>query len=174
MPFGLKNAPATFQRTMDEFARSIPHARIYAYLDDIINVSESHQHMDDLATVFKQLQLFNLCVNSKKCRFFCQRFKYLGHYVTPNGVETDESKVEAIVNIPSPRNLKQVQSFVSACSWCRKFVPNFAQVAKPLSDLSKKNRIFLWTQREKDAFQHWKSALTSAPCLTSADDDEPF
>ena len=175
MPFGLQNAPATFQRAMDLFARTIPQVRLYAYLDDIIIISEDHdQHLRDLETVFRQLQKFNLRVNRKKCRFFCQRFKYLGHFVTPDGIETDESKVTAITEIPSPRTVKQVQSFVAACSWYRRFVPNFADIARPLTDLLKKNRPFKWTSAEEDSFSQLKTLLTSSPCLATSIEDKPF
>lgn len=175
MPFGLKGAPATFQRAMDAFARSIPTVRVHAYLDDLIVISPTfNQHLKDLQTVFEQMRKMNLRVNRDKCQFVCQQFKYLGHIVTTEGIQTDPSKVSAIAELPAPRNVKQVQSFVSSCSWYRRFIPNFAKIAKPLTDLTKKKLQWTWGQDQQNAFDELKRLITSAPCLAPADDSLPF
>ena len=175
MPFGLKGAPATFQRAMDSFARSIPNVRVYPYLDDLIVISPSpEQHLQDLNTVFNRFDQTNLRVNRDKCQFFCQEFKYLGHIVTPEGIRTDPSKVAAIIDFAPPRNIKQLQSFISTCSWYRRFVPDFAKIAKPLTALLAKDQKFVWSALQQAAFLEIKQMITTAPCLATADVDKPF
>ncbi|GFV00900.1 hypothetical protein TNCV_1387141 [Trichonephila clavipes] len=113
MPFGLRNAPATFQRLMDQFRNGLPNVYILVYLDDIVVLSETfEQHIEDLRMVFDRLKEFKLCANREKCKFVCSRVKYLGLWITPKGIEVVQDKTEAIQNIPSPKNLKQLQSFL--------------------------------------------------------------
>ncbi|GFU75033.1 retrovirus-related Pol polyprotein from transposon 297 [Trichonephila clavipes] len=136
MPFGLKNAPTTFQRLMDIFRRRLP---VLAYLDDIIIMSPTfEQHLVDLEAVFKHLMDFKLRANREKCQFSCSRVKYLGLWITPQGIEVDHEKTSAILGIPPPKNVKQLQSFLQTCSWYRKFMANFSEIARPLSNLTKK------------------------------------
>ncbi|GFT60530.1 hypothetical protein TNCV_1966331 [Trichonephila clavipes] len=149
MPFGLRNAPATFQRLMDQFCNGLPNVNILVYLDYIVVLSETfEQHIEDLRMVFDRLKKFKLCANREKCKFVCCRVKYLGLWITPKRIEVDQDKTAAIQNIPSPRNLKQLQSFLQTCSWYRKFIPNFSDIARPLSNLSKKSTAWKWSEIE--------------------------
>ncbi|GFV71167.1 retrovirus-related Pol polyprotein from transposon 297 [Trichonephila clavipes] len=151
MPFGLRNAPATFQRLMDQFRNGLPNVNILVYLDDIVVLSET-----------------------KKCKFVCSRVKYLGLWKTPKRIEVDQDKTAAIQNIPSPRNLKQLQSFLQTCSWYRKFIPNFSDIARPLSNLSKKITAWKWSEIEHQAFQTLKQCLITPPILRQVDPKKPF
>ncbi|GFT31322.1 retrovirus-related Pol polyprotein from transposon opus [Trichonephila clavipes] len=136
MPFVLKNAPATFHRLMDIFRRGLP---VLAYLDDIIIMSPTfEQHLADLEAVFKRLMDFMLRANREKCQFSCSRVKYLGLWITPQRIEVDHEKTSAILGIPPPKNVKQLQSFLQTCSWYRKFIANFSEITRPLSNLTKK------------------------------------
>ncbi|GBM43638.1 Retrovirus-related Pol polyprotein from transposon 17.6 [Araneus ventricosus] len=133
MPFGLRNAPATFQRLIDRFRAGLKNVFALSYLDDIIILSETFdQHITDLQIVFERLSLFKLHANREKCHFACDRVKYLGHWITANGIEVDQEKVSAIQKIPVPTNVKEAQSFLQTCSWFRRYVPNFANIARPL------------------------------------------
>ncbi|GBM62381.1 Transposon Tf2-9 polyprotein [Araneus ventricosus] len=175
MPFGLKNAPATFQRLMDQFRNGLPTVNILVYLDDIAVLSETfEQHIQDLKMVFDRLRKFNLCVNREKCKFACARVKYLGLWITPKGIEVDQDKVAAIQSIPCPRNVKQLQSFLQTCSWYRKFIPNFSDIARPLSNLTKKNIVWKWSEQEQQAFQTLKQRLVTPPVLRQVDPTKPF
>ncbi|GFX68405.1 retrovirus-related Pol polyprotein from transposon 297 [Trichonephila clavipes] len=139
MPFGLKNAPATFQRLMDIFRRGLP---VLAYLDDIIIMSPTfEQHLTDLEAVFKRLMDFKLRANREKCQFSCSHVKYLGLWITPQGIEVDHEKTPAILGIPPPKNVKQLQSFLQTCSLYQKFIANFSEIARPLSNLTKKGSL---------------------------------
>ncbi|GFW27082.1 retrovirus-related Pol polyprotein from transposon 297 [Trichonephila clavipes] len=151
MPFGLRNAPATFQRLMDQFRNGLPNVNILVYLDDIVVLSET-----------------------EKCKFVCSRVKCLGLWITPKGIEVDQDKTAAIQNIPSPRNLKQIQPFLQTCSWYRKFIPNFSDIARPLSNLSKKSTAWKWSEIEHQAFQTLKQCLITPPILRQVDPKKPF
>lgn len=139
MPFGLRNAPATFQRFIDRLRIQID-AQLLAYLDDLILLSPSFErHMQDLDELLQLLRKNNVVVNKKKCRFCQDQVPYLGHIITRDGLQTDPAKIAAIMDMPTPSNVKQIQSFLQTCSWYRRFVPNFAKCAQPLTKLTKKD-----------------------------------
>ncbi|GFV29192.1 retrovirus-related Pol polyprotein from transposon 297 [Trichonephila clavipes] len=175
MPFGLRNAPETFQRLMDQFRNGVPNVDILVYLDDIVVLYETfEQHIEDLRVVFGRLKKFKLCANREKCKFVCSRVKYLGLWITPKGIEVDQDKTAAIQNIPSPRNLKQLHSLLQTCSWYRKFIPNFLDIARPLSNLSKKSTAWKWSEIEQQAFQTLKQCLITPPILRQVDPKKHF
>ncbi|GFW04596.1 retrovirus-related Pol polyprotein from transposon 297 [Trichonephila clavipes] len=150
MPFGLRNALATFQRLIDQFRNGLPNVNILVYLDDIVVLYETfEQHIEDLRMVFDRLKKFKLCANREKC-------------------------TAAIQNIPFPRNLKQLQSFLQTFSWYRKFIPNFSDIARPLSNLSKKSTAWKWSEIEQQAFQTLKQCLITPPILRQVDPKKPF
>ncbi|GBM37118.1 Retrovirus-related Pol polyprotein from transposon opus [Araneus ventricosus] len=126
---------------MDMFCRNLP---AMAYLDDIIVSSATFdQHLLNLETVFLKLKDYKLRASRRKCHFACSRVKYLGLWITSRGIEVDPDKVSAVQKIPPPRNAKQVQSFFQTCSWYRKFMPNFSEIARPLSNLKRKKQFGL-------------------------------
>ncbi|XP_047987137.1 uncharacterized protein LOC125226991 [Leguminivora glycinivorella] len=175
MPFGLRNAPATFQRLMDGFRISLSHIKLLVYLDDLIIMSTSfEQHLKDLQDVFARLKEYNLTANREKCNFCVAKIKYLGHYITADGLELDSDKISSILKMPAPSNLKHLLSFIQTCSWYRRFVPNFAKVAEPLTRLTKKNTEWTWTSEQQTAFETSKKLLVSAPVLAQADDSKPY
>lgn len=175
MPFGLRNAPATFQRLMDRLKNSIPDVPILAYLDDLIILSPTfNDHMSHLAKTFKQLEKFKLRAHRQKCRFVCSEVKYLGHIITKHGLNVDPAKVEAITSLPAPANIKKLLSFIQTCSWYRRFIPGFADVVQSLTKLTKKNAKWIWESEQTHAFDTLKTLLTSAPVLQQANEHEPF
>lgn len=175
MPFGLKNAPATFQRLMDKFKLPLSDIIILVYLDDVIICSPTfEEHLEDLRRVIKRLQEFKLKANREKSNFFCSRIKYLGHVITSEGIQVDPDKTAAIVERPNPKNAKEVLSFLQTCSWYRRFIPGFAQMSKPLSDLTKKNAVWKWDEETQQSYDKLKELLTTAPILQQAQDDKPF
>lgn len=174
MPFGLKTAPATFQRLMDFFRNGLK-VNTLAYLDDIIVMSSTfEEHLEDLRLVFGRLQKFKLHANRAKCHFACPKVKYLGHYITSSGLEVDPAKVKAIEQIPPPKGVKQVQSFLQTCSWYRRYIPHFAEISRPLSNLTKKSSSWKWGQEEQAAFELLKKSLISPPVLKQVDETKPF
>lgn len=175
MPFGLRNGPATFQRLIDQFRRGVSNILVLAYLDDLIVLSPTFdQHLEDLTVIFTRLRQFKLRANREKCVFVCVSVRYLGHLLTPNGLSVDPEKTAAIANLPPPRNVKGVQSFLQACSWFRRFILNFAEISRPLSELTRKNVAWTWTDRHQKSFETLKRSLTTAPILQQADESKPF
>lgn len=175
MPFGLKNAPATFQRLMDRMRSGLKDVCVLTYLDDILVISQDlDRHLDDLQQVFDRLRLFNLKANRDKCVFARERITYLGHVISAQGIEPDPSKVEAVVSMKPPKNLKELKTFLQTCSWFRKFIPQFSEVARSLTDLTKKDRRWQWGETENKAFEELKLRLSTSPVLRQPDFNEPF
>jgi len=111
MCFGLKSAPATFQRLMNRVLQGINGYRAFVYLDDIIAISSTLQeHINQLREVFVRLRKFNLQLQPPKCEFLRRKVNYLGHVITEDGVEPDRAKVECIANYPVPRNTKEIKA----------------------------------------------------------------
>lgn len=197
MPMGLRNSGATFQRLIDrlksnlfvgkqtasmEAETGVPlnhqsgrPVSILAYLDDLIILSETYeQHLEDLEAVLDRLKLFNLRINRKKSSFACDAVKFLGHIIVPGGLRVDPEKTAAIVEMAPPKNVRQVKSFVAMTSWFRRFIPDFASVARPLTNLLKKNSIWEWREEQHTAFEKIKRLLVAAPILRQADESKPF
>lgn len=175
MPFGLKNAPATFQRLMERVLEGLRGKICLVYLDDIIIYSSSvAQHLERLQIVMDRLCKANLTINLKKSRFCLQEIRFLGHIVSGKGVSADPDKVEAIRSYPVPTNLKEVQRFLGLAGWYHKFVPDFSKIAQPLNDLKKKGRPFIWNQPCQQAFELLKACLISPPILGHPNPDLPF
>ena len=152
MPFGLTNAPATFNRMMDRIFR--PHrAFVGTFFDDMIIFSKTEaDHREHLAAVFDELRTNRLVINGKKSEFFMQEIHFLGHIVSKEGVRMDPAKVEAIVNWPDLRTVHDVRSFLGLCSYYRRFIRLFAEIASPLHALTHKGAKFRWLEWEKRSF----------------------
>ncbi|GFS90620.1 retrovirus-related Pol polyprotein from transposon 17.6 [Trichonephila clavipes] len=171
MQFGLCNAPATFERMMDNLLRHFKWTMCLCYLDDIVLFSETFEdHLIRLRLVLKCLQEADLKLNSKKCLFAAQEVKILGHLVSSNGVRPDPDKVKAVRNFPSPKNIHDIRSFLGLCSYFRRFVKGFCYLAEPLQSLLKSGVEFHWGPEEVEAFNSLKKALTSDPVLGMYDE----
>lgn len=178
MPFGLKNAPSTFQRLIDRLrtGASLKNVTLLAYQDDLLVISEGsfENHINDLRAVFERLRLFKLRANREKCVFARDEVKYLGHVITQDGISPDNDKVRAVLEMKPPSSLKHLRTFIQTCSWFRKFIPNFSAVAEPLTRLLKKNQPWNWSSDQARAFDELKKRLSSAPILVQADYNKPF
>lgn len=119
--------------------------KAFAYLDDIIVLGATlDEHLDHLKEVFKRLRKGNLRLNPEKCQFFRKSINYLGHVVTEAGIQTDPEKISAIMQIPPPTKVRELRSFLGMASWYRRFIPDFATIAKPLHHLLKKSQRWQW------------------------------
>lgn len=176
--FGLTNAPATQQRLVDLLFGPEFELKVFAYLDDIIIVSNTFdEHVALLLRVLEKLRSANLTINLDKCQFFRSQLRYLGYIVDAKGLRTDPEKVEAILNYPTPTNSKEVKRFLGTASWYRRFIPQFSTVAGPLNKLtsSKKNApAFVWSSEADKAFLELKSRLVQAPVLACPNFSHPF
>lgn len=136
MPFGLANAPATFQRLMDYIFQDLIGKCVVVYLDDINVYSKTFdEHVTHLEEVFRRLSNAGLKLKPTKCHFAKQELKFLGHVISQAGIATDPKKIESVQNFPIPRNLRQLRGFLGLASYYRKFVKGFTNIAAPLNRL---------------------------------------
>ena len=175
MPFGLCNAPATFQRLMDIVLSGLNFEICLVYLDDVIIFgSTPEEHLDRLEKVFQRLRGANLKLKPSKCQLLRRSVGFLGHIVTPEGVAMDPSKVKDVVEWPVPQKLRDVRAFLGLCSYYRRFVKDFSTVAAPLFALTKKGRMFVWDEVCQETFDRLKTALTTAPILALPKDEGTY
>jgi len=175
MPFGLKNAPATFQRLMNSVLTGMQGLKCLVYLDDIVIYGASlEEHNKRLEEVLQRLRENNLKLQPDKCEFLRKETIYLGHIISENGISPDPSKLTAIKEFPTPRKVKDIQSFIGLAGYYRKFIADFSKVAKPLTKLTKKSEKFEWTAEQQNAFETLKEKLMTAPVLKYPDFSEEF
>jgi transposase InsO family protein len=196
MPFGLSGAPSTFQRCMDKVLSGLTMKICCVYLDDIIVFAEDQQQLyQRLETIFDRLNQANLKLKPKKCEFLCQSIRFLGHIVSSEGVQCQPEHIETVSSWPRPSTIKEIQSFLGFANFYRKYIPGFATVARPITDLLKgqtrkcskhksKCKCFLkvrvstdaiqWNEECDRAFKMLKKLLTQAPVLAYPDFDKQF
>uniref|UniRef100_A0A158P4N7 RNA-directed DNA polymerase n=1 Tax=Tetranychus urticae TaxID=32264 RepID=A0A158P4N7_TETUR len=166
MPFGLCNAPATFQRLMNCCLGGLKYKCCLVYIEDIIVFSKTiKEHLERLEAVFDSLRRAGLTLKPDKCFFFKKKILYLGHIISAAGQEPDPEKIRAVKNFPVPVTLKDIRAFVALCSYYRKFIKDFAKIAQPLTQLTKKEVPFIWGPTQIEAFEYLKNCLVKAPVL---------
>ena len=134
MPFGLCNAPATFQRLMDRIYKEIAWKFVVVYLDDTIIYSWIFEdYLKHLCEVFSRIRKAGLWLNIKKCKFWMQRLPFLGHIVTPQGIGPDSNKVDAVQKLAPPKSVSQLWSFLGLAGYYQRFIWGFSEKAKPLN-----------------------------------------
>ncbi|KII73290.1 Retrovirus-related Pol polyprotein from transposon opus [Thelohanellus kitauei] len=127
MPFGLCNAPATFQNLMNIILKKHIGKFCYVYIDDIIIYSDSFEdHCKHLELIISTLVSAGLCINSTKSKIFCTSIKFLGHVISQNGIGTDPMKIQVITHWPPPKSKRELQQFLGLCSYYRRYFPNFS------------------------------------------------
>jgi hypothetical protein len=175
MAFGLTGAPATFQSAMNSTLQPVLRKFALVFFDDILVYSPTlNDHVEHLSVVLSLLQKDQWKVKLSKCTFATRSISYLGHVISEAGVQTDPNKVTAVVNWPTPSNVKELRSFLGLAGYYRKFVQHFGIISKPLTLLLKKNSRFLWTQEQDIAFHCLKTKLSQAPVLALPDFSKPF
>ena len=167
MPFGLCNAPATFQRLMQAVLSGLEWRSCFAYLDDILIASRTFDdHLRHLREVFGRLREAGLRLKPKKCLILRNEVPYLGHVISTQGIRPDPSKTQKVKLFPTPRDVTTIRQFVGLASYYRRFVPGFAKIAAPLHALTKKDVPFEWTSECETAFCKLKELLVTAPVLS--------
>jgi hypothetical protein len=167
MPFGLRDAPATFQRLVDKMLTSIQYDYVMAYLDDIIvKGQEVTSSMKNLREVFERIREAGLKLKPSKCELLREEITYLGHIINSKGLKTDPKKVEAVKNWPIPIYITDVRGFIGLCSYYRRFIKGFGEQVKVLSSLTKKDSDRVWREEHTEAFESMKEALTTTPLLS--------
>ena len=175
MPYGLSTAPATFARAIGIILFGLTYDICLCYFDDVIIFSKSlDEHCRRLQSVLQRFREHGLRVKASKCSFGADKVVYLGHSVSRTGVHTDPAKILAVHDMPPPTNLEQLRYFLGLAGYYRKFIPNFASIASPLTELTKKDVAFTWNNSHQAAFLQIKQCLCSAPILAYPQLDMPF
>ncbi|XP_070203545.1 uncharacterized protein [Littorina saxatilis] len=177
MPFGLKNAGATFTRMMRKLVAEIDRDDVDNFMDDILIATEDwEQHLQAIEAVFTKLEKAGLTAKPSKCFLGFEQLEYLGHRVGHGSIQPEEDKVTKLANAEPPKTKKELRAFLGLAGYYRKFVPNFAGIGTPLTDATKKGHPdkLVWTQEMQSAFQSLKDVLTSKPVMLLPDNDKPF
>ena len=176
LPFGLCNAPATFQRLMNYILADYVGKICFVYLDDIIIFSTSLQeHLNSIKLIFERIRTANLKIQLDKCEFFKKETEFLGHVVSANGVRPNAKKIEAVKNFPIPKTPTKIKSFLGLAGFYRKFIKDFAAIAKPMSNCLKKGeKIDVKDKNYINSFNKLKSLLISDPILAYPDFNKEF
>ncbi len=179
LPFGLTNAPATFQHLMNSVLRPYLDKFVLVYLDDILIYSKNEaEHLRHIQTVLAVLRQHKLFARLSKCAFGLESVEFLGHIVSKDGICVDPKKVEVIKQWPTPKSQKDVRSFLGLAGYFRRFVDRFAHIARPLTDLTSASKAVWtnqsWTPAAQEAFDKLKHALITAPVLIAPDFSKPF
>ena len=166
MPFGLCNAPATFERLMDRVLQGLRWSRSLVYLDDIISFGTTFgDSLDNLMLIFERLRSYGLQLKSTKCHLFQSSVPFLGHVVGRDGLQCDPRKIEDVKSWPVPDCLKSVRQFLGFVGYYRRFIPNFADLAEPLVALTGKDVPFIWRPACVVSFTGLRDAMIRAPIL---------
>lgn len=176
MPFGLKGAPATFQRLMNEILREYINKICIVYLDDILIFSTTlEEHEQSLSKIFNILKKHNLKIQADKCSFLKQDTEFLGHILTKDGIKPNPDKIKVIQEIDIPKTEKQLKGFLGTTGYYRKFIKDYSKIAYPMIRYLKKGtNININDPQYIAAFENLKSLITQHPILKFPEYDKPF
>ena len=170
-PFGLSQAPAYFQLLIDKVLMGCSKFTM-GYLDDIIIFSNNElEHLEHIEEIFKRLEHFDLKMKREKCDFFKKHVQYLGHLIAEEGFTLLPEKLERIRKMPRPKMQKEVKQFLGLIGYYRKFMPRFSDIARSLTNLTRHDADFNWTEKCDKAFNHLKELLMEHPILRYPDPD---
>ena len=175
MPFGLTNAPATFQYMMNDIFRDKLDEFVVVYLDDILIFSKNeNEHAEHVRFVLKRLREFKLFAKLEKCEFHCDTTEFLGYVIKKDGIGMDPKKVESILSWPVPKNQRELQVPLGFVNFYRSFIPSFARITVPLTQLLRKDVKFIWSDRSNTSFHSLKESFKSDRIIRHADPSSPF
>ncbi|GJU03597.1 reverse transcriptase domain-containing protein [Tanacetum coccineum] len=175
MPFGLCNAPGTFQRCMMAIFHDMVEKTMEVFMDDFSVFRDSFDScLSNLEKMLKRCEETNLVLNWEKCHFMCREGIVIGHKISKSGIEVDRAKVDVIAKLPHPTTVKGVRSFLGHAGFYRRFIQDFSKIARPMTHLLEKETPFVLSQDCIDAFETLKKKLTEAPILVIPDWNLPF
>jgi hypothetical protein len=173
--FGLTGAPGTFQGAMNVTLAPGLRKSVLVFFDDILIYSKTYaENLVHIELVLQWLQQDQWFVKLSKCKFAQRSVSYLGHIISKEGIATDPAKIQAVTSWPLPTSVKELRGFLGLAGYYTKFVRNFGLIAKPLTNLLKKDTLFVWLPEHSDAFDMLKQALSTAPVLALLDFAKPF
>ena len=157
LPFGLHSSPSAFQRLMNTVLRGILWDYAIPFLDDVVIYSNNVQeHLMHLEEIFRRLEAAGLKLKPQKCQFGLDQIQYLGHNIGRKGLAPFAEKVKAVREFPTPTSITQVKSFLGLANYYRKFIKDFSRLAKPLNEICKKSKTFVWTEAAQESFNELK------------------
>ena len=172
MPFGLNNAASTFQRTMELALQGLQWVTCLIYIDDIIVFGRNFdEHLGRIEEVLERLQMAGLKLKANKTNMLQTEVVFLGHVVTPDGIKPNPINVSKILDWPQPKTAKQIKQFVAMGSYYRRYIKNFATIVRPMVDLTKKGKKFVWSELCEEAFKELKRALVSSEVMAYPSND---
>src|SRR5881394_4664334 len=175
MPFGVKNGPATFQRFMNDIFHDLIDVTMVVYMDDILVFSEDRiSHTEHVREVLTRLRENHLFLKPHKCQFYVTTTSFIGIVISPEGISMEKEKIKAIMEWPVPATVKQIQSFLGFANFYRRFVNNFSTIAKPLTELTKKETKWKWEEKEQEAFERIKNEISKNPTLIHPDPKKTY
>ena len=173
LPYGVFSAPGIFQKVMEQLLQGIPGVTVY--IDDILITGETvEDHLNSLEEVLRRLAKAELRAKREKCKFLVPSVSYLGHLIDSEGLHPLPSKVKAIQDAPTPRNVQELKAYLGLLTYYGKFLPNLSTVLAPLYELLRKNQHWKWCASQSRAFQKSKELLTSATLLVHFDPTLPL
>jgi len=176
MFFGITNSPAMFQAMMNEILRDmINEGKVAAFVNDVLVGTEMEEGHDEVVEeVLRRLEENDLYVKPEKCAWKVRKIGFLGVVIRPSGIEMEKEKVDRVLSWPEPRNMKDVRKFLGLTNYYRRFIKDFAQVARLMNVLTKKNKKWRWGREKHAAFDELKKAFTTRPVLAAPDLDKEF
>ncbi|WKA10552.1 hypothetical protein VitviT2T_028117 [Vitis vinifera] len=175
MPFGLCNAPATFQRCMLSIFSDMVERIMEVFMDDITIYGGTFKEcLVNLEAVLHRCIEKDLVLNWEKCHFMVHQGIVLGYIISEKGIGVDKAKVELIVKLPSPTIVKGVRQFLGNAGFYRRFIKDFSKLSKPLCELLAKDAKFIWDERCQKSFDQLKQFLTTAPIVRAPNWQLPF
>ena len=174
MFFGLTNSPAMFQAMMNDLLRDlVVEEKIVVFIDDVMVATETEEGHDKIVEeVLKRLEENNLFVKPEKCVWKVREVGFLGVIIGEDGVRMEKEKVQRVIEWPVPRSIKDVQKFLGLANYYRWFVKDFAKIAKPLHETTRKGKKWEWGEKQQKAFEELKRRFTTEPVLVTPDLDK--
>jgi hypothetical protein len=175
MAFGLKNAPATFNRLMNKIFKDYNGKFVTVYFDDINAYDKTfNEHIIHLKLLLDRMRQYNLKAKPSKCKFGVKDLNWMGYIVSADGIKPDPRLVNKITNMPTPTNLNELRQILGLTNYYRQFIPNYAKISTPLYQLTKKNIKYIWNDPQQQSFDILKQKLISYPILRPPDFNNPF
>jgi len=176
MFFGMTNSPATFQMMMNEILRDLINKKeVAVFVDDVLVGTETEEEHDEIVEeILRRLEENDLYIKLEKCIWKVRRIGFLGVVIGPKGIEMKEEKVDRVLSWLEPKNVKDVRKFLGLANYYRRFIKDFAQVARPINVLMRKDVKWQWRVEQQKAFDELKRVFTTKPVLAALDLDKEF
>ncbi|GJY22349.1 putative reverse transcriptase domain-containing protein [Tanacetum coccineum] len=173
MPFGLTNAPAVFMDLMNHVCKPYLDKFVIVFIDDILIYSHNkEEHANHLRIILELLKKEKLYAKFSKCDFWIYIVQFLGHLIDSQGLHVDPAKIEAVKNWTSPTTPTEIRQFLGLAGYYRRFIKDFSKIAKSLTELTQKNKKYIWGEDQESAFQLLKQKLCEAPILALPEGNE--